>query len=161
MKKVFVIAGIAAIALSSCKPTEKNYRAAYDAALNKREKVAETLAADGLLAEDAPKSQVVDGDTLYFVNEVIRVDDVASPLKPLNVAVGVFKMNTNARSGAAALKERGFDARAARALEDKWYIIAGSFDTVDETRAFIKRFREENPQYPYIGLNGIPVIVRH
>ncbi len=161
MKKSVLIAGIATIVLTSCKPTEKNYRAAYDAAVGKREKVAESLAADGLVSEDAPRSRVIDGDTLYFVNEVVKADDGATPLSAFNVAVGVFKMNTNARSGALAMKEKGYDARAARALGDKWYIIAGSFDNMDDTRAFIKRFRRENPQYPYIGLYGNPVIIRN
>ena len=160
-RNIMIIAGIGAIALTACKPTEKNYRSAYDVAVNKREKAAEALAADGLVAEDAPRSQVVGGDTLYFVNEVLKVDDGSTPLKALNVAVGVFKMNTNARSGALALKDKGYDACAARALGDKWYILAGSFDTIDETRAFLKRFREENPQYPYIGLSGKPVIIRN
>lgn len=160
-RNIIIIAGIGAIALTACKPTEKNYRSAYDVAVNKREKAAEALAADGLVAEDAPRSQVVGGDTLYFVNEVLKVDDGSTPLKALNVAVGVFKMNTNARSGALALKDKGYDARAARALGDKWYILAGSFDTMDETRAFLKRFRKENPQYPYIGLSGKPVIIRN
>ncbi|RXE68476.1 hypothetical protein [Sangeribacter muris] len=160
MKKILLLAAVAAIALVSCKPTERNYREAYDVAVGKREKVSESLAADGLISEDAPRGKVVDGDTLYFVNEILRVDDGVSPLKQLNVAVAVFKMNTNARAGASMLSEKGYDARAARALEDKWYIIAGSFDSMDDTRAFIARFRKENPSYPYIGLGGNPVIIR-
>ncbi|MDE7115737.1 MAG: hypothetical protein K2O56_04850 [Muribaculaceae bacterium] len=160
MKKILLPVAVAALVLASCKPTEKNYREAYDVAVSKREKSAESLAADGLVSEDAPRSKVVDGDTLYFVNEILRVDDGASPLKQLNVAVAVFKMNTNARAGASMLSEKGYDARAARAMEDKWYIIAGSFDSMDDTRAFIDRFRKENPSYPYIGLGGNPVIIR-
>lgn len=160
MKKVLSIMALAAIALTSCKPTEKNYREAYDVAVSKREKVNESLAADGLISEDGPRREIIGGDTLYFVNDVIRHEDGNTPFKALNVAVAVFNMNTNARSGAASLKGKGYDAQAARALDDKWYVIAGSFDTMDDTREFITRFIRENPGYPYIGLSGSPVIIR-
>lgn len=38
---IVISAAMAALMLVSCKPTEKNYKAAYDAALKKRAEVAE------------------------------------------------------------------------------------------------------------------------
>lgn len=161
MKRILIAVGIVVIALTSCKPTEKNYRAAYDAAVSKREKTNESLAADGLISEEGPRIQVIAGDSLYFLNERLSVEDGAKPLKSLNVAVAMFKMNTNARSGASALADKGYDASVARASGDKCYVIAGSFDTLEETRGFIKRFRKENKSYAYIGLDGHPVVIRN
>lgn len=154
--------------LAACKPTEKNYRSAYDIAIGKKQAEQESLAADGLIAENAPKPRYIDGDTLYFANEIISVDKDFAPfkesapveLKGYNVAVGMFKMNTNARAGASALREKGFDAFPVQAMGGKWYIIGGSFDNLDESRTFIKKFKAKNPDYPYIGLNGHPAIIR-
>ena len=154
--------------LASCKPTEKNYRSAYDVAIAKKQADQEALAADGLIAEDAPKARYIDGDTLYFANEIISVDKDFAPfkengpeeLKAYNVAVGMFKMNTNARAGASALREKGFDAFPVKAMGGKWYIIGGTFVNLDDTRAFIKKFKTKNPDYPYISLDGHPVIIR-
>lgn len=173
MKKYLIIIAVGALALTACKPTEKNYRSAYDAAISKRQAEHDALEADGLIAEDAPRPIYMDGDTLYFANEIIEIDTDFAPLKngnandsqapslkALNVAVGVFKMNTNARSGASALREKGFDAFPVKSLGDKWYIIAGSGANLDEARAIIKDFKKKNPDYPFIGLGGHPVIIR-
>lgn len=168
MKKILIACAVCALMFAACKPTEKNYRAAYDVAIAKKQAEQESLSADGLVAEDAPKARYIDGDTLYFANEIITVDKDFAPfkesgaadLKALNVAVGVFKMNTNARAGATALRSQGFDAFPVKAMGGKWYIIGGSFDNLDGARAFIKEFRAKNPDYPYIGLNGHPVLIR-
>lgn len=179
MKRNLIIIAVGVLALTACKPTEKNYRSAYDIAVNKRQAEQQALDAEGLVSEDAPKPRYIDGDTLYFANEIIRMDEdfapykdakskvaaegtpVENPLKALNVAVGMFKMNTNARSGASDLRDKGFSAFPVRAQGGKWYIIAGSFDTLDSARVFIKDFTRRNPSFPYIGLNGRPVIIRN
>lgn len=154
-----MMAAVAAMALTGCKPTEKNYRAAYDAALNKRQQTQAALDADGLISEDAPRLRVVQGDSIYLINDVLRPNGV-SKLKYMNVVVAKFKMPTNARAGAEALKAKGYDAFAARATGDNWYIVGGAFDTLDSAREFIRRFRKENPSYPYIGIDGHAAVIR-
>lgn len=168
MRKILIGCALCALMLASCKPTEKNYRSAYDVAISKKQAEQESLAADGLISENAPKPRYIDGDTLYFANEIISVDKDFAPfkesspaeLKGYNVAVGMFKMNTNARAGASALREKGFDAFPVKAVGGKWYIIGGAFENLDNARAFIKEFKTKNPQYPYIGLDGHPSIIR-
>ncbi|MDE6338946.1 MAG: hypothetical protein K2K97_04055 [Muribaculaceae bacterium] len=157
MKKILFFSVLVALLLVGCKPTEKNYRAAYDAAIGKRQAEQKALDADGLIAEDAPRPMYMDGDTIYFANDVLKADD---RLKALNVAVAMFKMNTNAISGAKALQDKGIDAFPVQAFGDKWYIIGGAFANLDEARAFMKEFRAKNPDYPHIGLGGHPVIIR-
>lgn len=162
MKKIIMIAAVAAIVLTGCKPTEKNYRAAYDAAINKRQSTEDSLAADGLISADGPRSRMINGESYYFLTETIKVEDGDDSLKQNNVVVAQFKMPTNARSGANSLREKGYDAKVAKGLGDKWFIVAGSFETLDEAAKFIKEFKSKNNQYSYIGL-GVdePVIIRH
>ena len=69
---------LAAVVLTGCKPTEKNYRAAYDAAVSKREKVNESLAADGLISEDAPRKQMIDGEEFYFAIDGVKAESYGS-----------------------------------------------------------------------------------
>ena len=168
MKKIIIGCALCALMLASCKPTEKNYRSAYDVAIAKKQAEQESLAADGLISENAPKPRYIDGDTLYFAHEIISVDKDVAPfkdsspaeLKAYNVAVGMFKMNTNARAGASALRDKGFEAFPVKAMGGKWYIIGGVLDNLDDARAFIKTFKAKNPEYPYIGLDGHPIIIR-
>ena len=157
VKKILLVCGVAAMVLAGCKPTEKNYRAAYDAAVGKRQAEQAALAADGLISEDAPRPMYMDGDTIYFSNDIVKADH---EMKAVNVAVAMFKMSTNARSGAKALQEAGFDAFPAQAVGDKWYVIAGTFEDLPAARTFIKDFAAKNPGYPYIGLNDHPAIIR-
>lgn len=162
MKKLLMIMAIAAVALSGCKPTEKNYRAAYDAAINKRQSVADSLEADGLVSADGPRSRNVDGKDYYFLSEIMKAAEGYDALLAVNVAVAQFKMPTNARSGVEALREKGYDARLAKGMGDKWFIIAGSFDSIKEATEFIDKFRSKNPSYSYIGLGADqPVIIRN
>lgn len=143
--------------LTGCKPTEQGYRAAYDAAKQKREAaMAEMMIpASGLLSDDGPQRRVVDGDTLFVTKE--RVRDADGGRLPLwLLAVGSFKMDTNAKAQASAL---GGPATVARGEGDRWYCVA---DTASDLKGIIsaqKRFMKKHPDYPYIGLPASPVII--
>lgn len=158
---IWAVAAVVATAFSACKPTEKNYREAYEAAINKRQQSDADPDEVGLIREGSPRVQVIEGDSLYFLYETIRPDEGAVLNGPLSVSVGKFKMMTNARSGAKALREQGFDAFAARAAAERWYVIAGNCESVKEAKELMARFRKKNPSYPYIGQEGHPVIIRN
>ena len=98
MKKIFFSALVLVMALASCKPTERNYKQAYDSALAKRQKAeAETMIpASGLLSDEGPQQRIVGGDTLYVSTERLRALSGDEPVSPYNVAVAMYKMNTNA-----------------------------------------------------------------
>lgn len=160
MKKI-LLAAMVAIVLTGCKPTEKNYRAAYDAAISKRQAADDALASDGLISEDGPRSRNINGKEYFFLQEFVKVADGYDKLKPVSVVVGKFKMSTNASSGVESLREKGYDASLARGLGDKWFIVAGSFDTLAEAAGFIDMFRNKNPKFSYIGI-GVdqPAIIK-
>ena len=167
MKKTIglVLIGVIGVTLlQGCKPTEKNYQAAYDAAKAKREKanVELGLPATGLLSDDAPMLRVIEGDSVFVSRDRLRVPkDMPEAERPLgfSVGVGVYKMSTNARAAAEDLKKSGYPARELETTGDRWYLIADSFNTLAEAREFVKSFKASHPGYPYIGLPGAPVVV--
>ena len=60
-----IAAGVLLLVAYGCKPTEKNYRAAYDAALAKRTKAAAELAEyPGLTDETTPRLTPVGADSV-------------------------------------------------------------------------------------------------
>ena len=161
VRKLFFVAALSAVVLAGCKPTEKNYREAYDAAVARREKSLADAGDDavGLTTDDGPRTVVVDGDTLHILSRRLSPADGGGALHPVNVAVGEFSMNTNARSGAESLASRGYASRVARGEGDRWYTIASGFDNEEDARAFVRTFRRRNAGYVYVGLPG-PVIIR-
>lgn len=162
-KIIFSIGVVAVIVmLSGCNTTEKNYRQAYDAAKAKRELAnAEAMVpASGLMSDDGTSLKMVNGDSLFVSKDRLRREPAyADRLKTYNVAVGVYKMNTNAKAQAEALAQQGYDAFAVETTGDRWYAIAGGFDALEDAQTFIKEFKKKHPGYPYIGLPGSPVVV--
>ena len=161
---ICISAALAALMFVGCKPTEKNYKAAYDAALAKRQEAAaeQMRPATGLLSDDGPQLRVVDGDTVYVLKERIRMLDGAQVPGHWAVAVGVYKMDTNAKASAADLRAKGFPkALVARAGGAKYYTVVSTVETLDSARVAARVFGMSFPQYPYVGLPGAPVLISH
>lgn len=164
INKIFLIVCAAFVAHTfiSCKTTEKNYKAAYDAALSKREQAAkeQMRPASGLLSDDGPMLKVVNGDTLFVSNDRVFNLDGSRNTARYFLAIGVFKMDTNARAGAEALKNEGFPKAAAmKAPGGRFFTIADYSSSLDSIIDASKQFKHKFPDYPYIGLPGNPVII--
>ncbi|MCM1368879.1 MAG: hypothetical protein NC204_00730 [Candidatus Amulumruptor caecigallinarius] len=165
MKKIsikFISAAMAALIFIACKPTEQGYKAAYDAAKLKRESAARErmIPASGLLSDEGPQLRVVEGDSVYVLREPVRRADGSALPTPLMVAVGVFKMQTNADASAEDLRKAGWpDAATVLGQDQKCYTIVANVATFEEACSAIKRFRTQFPDYPYIGLPANPVVL--
>ncbi|MDE6290897.1 MAG: hypothetical protein K2M16_05145, partial [Muribaculaceae bacterium] len=87
-------------ALVGCKPTEKGYQQAYEAAKSKREQKDpdEDLLTGGhrLLTEEATNWRVLDGDSLQLQHKFLRpMNDGKWPQSgPYRLAVAMLKMTT-------------------------------------------------------------------
>lgn len=151
--------------LVSCKPTEKGYKAAYDAAVGKREAAQEILpVAQGAIgkmeSEDGPQLKSVDGYDVYLLSENLKnySDEPDVKLKNYNVAVAMFKMPTNAKSLAIDLKKNGYEAMVTQSGEDKFYVILYSEETLEKAVERMKSLTESYSR-PYVGLPNSPIII--
>ena len=145
--------------LYSCKPTEKGYQQAYEAAKNKREQKDpdEDILTGGhrLLTEEATNWRVIAGDSLQLQHKFIKpVDGSQWPQSgPYRLAVAMLKMTTNANSMLADLKKNGnLTPVIATDGKDTYYIVAGSATYVDSLGNVLSTFKRENPGFRYIGL---------
>lgn len=148
-----------------CKPTEKNYKSAYDAAVNKRQS-SDALDADlgipggKLQREGDPALRVVNGDSVYFlVGRLKFIDGEEHEKHRFNVAVGAYKMQTNCSAQVSDLFAKGYAAFGASNPGGMFYVIAGSFDTLDEAVSFDKAFQSKESAHIYSGLPQAPVII--
>ncbi len=169
MKKYIILGAVALLALSSCKTTEKNYRAAYETAIAKKAREAAADAEDvpaDMISADAPRRRVIAGDTvswkaLRLIPDIRpQVEGPAGTDGQYFVAVGKYRMPTNARSGAARMRGGDYPgATAAQAADEEWYLITGRYLSLDAAAEAIKKFKADNPDYPYIGLDGAPLLI--
>lgn len=144
---------------AGCKPTEKGYQQAYDAARSKREQKDpdDDLLTGGhrLLTEEATNWRVIDGDSLQLQHKFLKpLDGNSWPQSgPYRLAVAMMKMTTNAKSMLADLKKnRSLTPVIATDGKDTYYIIAGSASYVDSLGNVLSTFKRENPGFRYIGL---------
>lgn len=156
--KIFLLATLFGVALSmvSCKPTENNYRAAYDAAQGKRHSVdtdADILNS-GKLEEPQPESD----KPKQFKVETRRSNNVENDDVYLFV-IARYGMSTNAEAHSAALRDKGFDAQAVSFGDDEWYVAAGSFPEEEPAQEFGRKYEASHPRETRIGLSA-PFILR-
>lgn len=160
--KIIVGAAFVALTLISCKPTEKNYKSAYDAAQRKRDEAVreQMIPSTGMMSMDGPQLRVVNGDSVYVLRERLRTAVGKVLPSPWVVAVGVYKMDTNANASVESLKAKGWEnAMVARGPGSKYYAIAAEAPTLEIAAESAAKFKKTFPDYPFIGLPGAPVLV--
>lgn len=149
--------------LIGCKPTEANYKSAYDSALQKREQAAkeQMRPATGLLSDDGPQLRILNGDSIYVDHvRLLREDGSHFSNGKWAIAVGKFKMDTNAKSSAKAIVEKGFpEAVMAKASGGRYFTIIAVVENLDSARMESTKFQHIFPNYPYIGLPGKPILI--
>ena len=166
MKKTcFLLSFLFAIVLilPSCKPTEKGYKSAYDAALGKRQAAMADIDVEipqGKIQQvDGPQLREVDGKNVYVINKRISPAQAGEKLPgSYNVAVGSYKMITNASAQSQALADEGFEAFPAKDAEGTYYTIAASLHSLSEAVAFCESYKS-NKNRVYVGLPDSPVII--
>lgn len=156
---------IAVLILPGCKPTEKNYKAAYDAALSIRQAEAEdpdlNIPVEGYKKIGDPEKKEINGKSYNYVFQHLRPVDEEVEMQPYNVAVSVYKMPTNCKSQARDLRESGYQAFAAKTGDDRYYTIIGSYSTIEEAAIAVDNYMKKHKGAIYVGLGDSPVIVRY
>lgn len=147
--------------MTGCKPTEKGYKQAYEAAKSKREQVDpdEDLLTGGhkLLNQESSNWRVIGGDSLQLQHKFLKpINDEKWPQSgPYRLVVAMLKMTTNAKSMLSDLQGKGsLKPVVATDGKDTYYIVAGSASYVDSLGNVLSTFKKENPKFQYIGLSG-------
>lgn len=161
---ILMSAAAAALIFVGCKPTEKNYKAAYDAALAKREAAVkeQMLPASGMLSDDGPQLRMLHGDSIFVLRDRLRKESGERFDGKWIVTVGMYKMSTNARAMADDLRAKGLTgADVARASGGRFFTVAAEASSLDSAAMAAKDFRSRFPGFSYIGLPGSPVLVNN
>lgn len=166
MKKIlpFVTIALATLPLciTSCKPTEKNYRTAYEAALAKREAATrdDDFDVSRMVRDDLPRRERVGYDSVFVRREALTVyGSEPKGFLLCNVALAYFKMRSNAEAMAQRLRdEDGLDAFLLQDKREGLYVIGASFASLPEAVKWMREFASAHHDFVYVGLPDEPVI---
>ncbi len=165
--KAFAITAAVIGGLASCKTTEANYRAAYEATKSARD-AADTD--DGLddntrrmLAKNSRNrlaKHVVGSDTLSVSTLFIKLDEgqAVERLPQFSVVANAFSQVFNARALCSRLKEAGFEnAYIFHTATPDYYVAAGGSDDISDIPEILRRLDAAgNPG----SRAGFPAIIR-
>lgn len=130
-----------AVMVSACHSNEKNYREAYEKAVERRKTGigAETYAK--IEAERQRYTHVINGDSvrMVFLSANVAIDST-DQAKTYNVVVASFTQRINAKSYRDRLREEcGFPSYVLYGGPDKlFYVILQGFDSQDEAAALLR-----------------------
>ncbi len=137
-----LVAALALIALatSSCKTTEANYRAAYDKAIAGRDSataIDKTIYGTHRRNIGSRLSVTASGDSAEVRTRQVAITEggggVSEWLRPYNVVVGQFKQAFNAKSMRERLADSGFPKSfVVQNGEPYYFVILSSHDTEAE-----------------------------
>jgi len=145
-KALLLTALLASVGLASCRTTEANYRAAYEA--TKASRIAAAGADDDgldentrrLLAQDRKNrqsKQIVDGDTISIVTLFAKMEQGPTDYVPrYSVVANAFSQVFNAKALCGRLQEAGFEnAYIFRTSTPDYYVAAGGSDDIADIPA--------------------------
>jgi len=147
MKNLLLFISVFAVAITSCKTTEANYRAAYEKAMERDRAGVDSTVYAKIRNEAKPKKVVVGGDTLAMRSEYVRltpdIGQESESLKHYNVVTGQFKQLFTAKNMRARLLAAGFDSvLIVQTREPLYYVVAASAETPDEAAAALEKVRQ-------------------
>lgn len=152
-------------AFTSCKPTERNYREAYDLARSKREKTMLETGAPGFLQTDQGiRLSMVGNDSVWISDQLAQPVDPVTRLgngeRAYGVAISKYRMATNANAQASDLRKGGEDPTVARDGEGNHYVLIAVAPTEGKALEAMRAYMVSNPGTYFVGLPGRPILIR-
>ena len=145
MKKTLYIIGavlIASMMFTSCHSSEKNYREAYEKAVERRKTgiSAETYAK--IEAERQRYTHVINGDSvrMVYVNATVAIDST-DQASDYNVVVATFSQRINAKSYRDRLREEcGYKGSYVLfgGKDKQYYVVLQGFDNSGDAAALLR-----------------------
>lgn len=155
------------MALASCKTTEANYKAAYEAAKASRSTDASADIDDDtqrLLAakkREAQSKEIVNGDTIAVTTLFIGMEPGygLARVPQYSLVLNAFTQKFNAQAMVKRLIEAGFtDAYVFHTSVPDYYVAAGGFDEIDGIPALLRRVEQAGN----LGQRaGFPAVIRN
>lgn len=165
--KAFAIIALALVGFASCKTTEANYRAAYEAtratqaAAESEDELDENT--KRLLAKNSRNkyaTHIVGNDTIQYVTIFGRLYEKQSveQLPQFSVVSNAFSQVFNAQALCKRLKEAGFEnAYIFYTATPDYYVAAGGSDDISDIPAILKALEKAgNPG----SRKGFPAVIR-
>ncbi|MBQ1725457.1 MAG: SPOR domain-containing protein [Muribaculaceae bacterium] len=147
MRHISLIA-LLLLVLTSCHSNEKNYKMAYDKAVERRSTSIDAETEARIAAERKRNAQVIYGDTVVVVrmHTTVVADTIERPPHRYNVVVGVFKQEFNAKSYRDRFrKEAGYPSYVLKGVDaagTKFHVVIKGFDEKDVASAFISTIHD-------------------
>lgn len=149
MKKALILTLTLVALLSACKPSEKHYRAAYEAAKAKEQAtpLEETIYAN-IRKEARHQNVVIGNDTLPMTTQYVSFTTEAggnvADFHRYNIVVAQFKQVFNAKAMMKRAVEAGYqNAFVVQTREPLYFVVARSVTTPAEARAALDSVRTE------------------
>ncbi|MCM1291533.1 MAG: hypothetical protein NC201_04920 [Prevotella sp.] len=150
--------------LPSCKPTENNYKKAYEAAKAKREKDAsdpDIIIPGGKLAnDDSPKVESLDGVSYLIKYQPLKLIAGNAPLQQFNVAIASYKMTANATSHWERIKKQFPDAVLVQNPNEIYFVCIGGYSEKTSAVNALKDYMEKYPDAQYLGIDEMQPVIR-
>ena len=143
MKTLYIIVAmvVASVMMTSCHSSEKNYREAYEKAVERRKTGigAETYAK--IEAERQRYTHVINGDSvrMVYVNANVAIDSTDA-VSPFNVVVATFSQRINAKSYRDRLREEcGFKGSYVLygGPEKQYFVVLQGFEEKEQAAALL------------------------
>ncbi len=152
---------LALASLWGCKPSEKNYRIAYETAMAAREDTDSTETVYTRIRRQMKTgTAVVGGDTIAVNTQFVAVTPdgggIKESLKRFCVAVGQFKQVFTAKNMRERLVDNGYPgAFVVQTREPYYFVIAGASPSLAEAAALLDRVSADTtftlrPPLPFI-----------
>lgn len=143
------ILGAAALLLAGCKPTEANYRQAYEAAVAARNSSEEGDSLyQGVRRNMDFGEMAVGSDTAAVISQFVKITPdgggINEYIKRYCVVAGAFKQQFTAKALRQRLAEGGYPgAFVVQNREPYYYVVAGSFADAAEAMELLKQLRAD------------------
>lgn len=162
-----VLTALAAlIAVTGCKTSEANYRAAYEKAVAQRDNSTEL---DSTIYGRHRRSlttreAVVDGDTIQYKSQHVRVTEqgggIRENLRRYSVVVGQFKTLFNAKSMRERLVDAGYPATfVVETAEPYYYVVLSSHDNLQQAADALEKVRADR-KFPISMREPLPFVLQ-
>lgn len=149
MKRVLYILATLAL-LTACKPTEQNYREAYEKTMAGRtaSEAEDSTIYTNIRREMRERQMVLEGDTVPVKSQYVAITEdgggINEYIRRYCVVAGQFKQRFNAMSMRERMTENGYPAAfVVQTREPYYFVVAASYNEIAPAMALVDSLRAD------------------